>query len=175
MKFSASILISFSILFAGPIFAQDQVINFANKLCSAWNASSLPAKLAAESAGGSGWIDVVTGVQPAPAGTQILASGRYDCNVQPEYALTIQKDQSGKAMCVKAEIFKGSRTWKFLPKTSEYNAFAKSFGMGAFYSLWSNGMEGNKGTAWSNSEHFQTFFQLAVQNGGEYLKPNCAK
>ncbi|WP_411823405.1 hypothetical protein [Leptospira sp. 'Mane'] len=129
---------------------------FSEKLCAAWNESSLVTDLASESAGGSGWIDVVTGVSEVKEGTQIIVSGRYDCSETPEYYIRIEKKEN-KAVCLASGLYDGQRTWQFLPRTEEYKEFAAKFGLGAFYSLWNNGMKGNKVTAWNNSKYFQTF------------------
>lgn len=172
--FSRVLLLVFAVGFVQPVLAGPATEQFAARLCAAWNSSDLPTKLGSESIGGSGWIDVVTGVAEVPAGQQIIASGRFECSTTPEYALVIEK-KSDRAMCAAAIPYAGRRTWQFLPNTDNYREYAASFGMGAFYSLWNNGMKGNKGTAWNNSKHFQLFFQLAVREGGEYLDGSCKK
>lgn len=161
-------------LLALPVLAAPVAEEFAARLCTAWNASPLPNSLATKAAGGSGWIDVVTDVAEVPDGTQIIASGRYDCAKTPEYAIQIER-KDGQAICTGSGAYTGKRTWQFLPETEDYARYAAKFGIGAFLSLWSNGMKGSKTTAWSNSEHFQVFFQIATREGGDYLKPGCAR
>ena len=102
--------------------------------------------LTSESLGGSGWIDVVTGVAEVKDGTQIIASGRYECAESPEYFIFVEK-KDNKVLCTRSGLYEGQSTWQFLPKTEEYKEFAEKFGLGAFYALWNNGMKGNKVTA----------------------------
>lgn len=154
--------------------AASPTVDFAQRLCTAWNASSLPTALGTEETGGSGWIDVVTGVAQVPPGTQLIASGRYDCSKVPEYVIRVES-RDGKAVCTNYGAYDGTRTWQFLPDTEDYAKYASRFGLGAFLSLWSNGMEGRKTTAWDNSKEFQVFFQLASKEGGDYLAPGCSK
>ena len=173
--FTISIGIIFMSVLAVEAQAQPATTLFARQLCAGWNASDLPQKLGSEEQGGSGWVDVVTGVARVPAGTQIIASGRYNCSQTPEFIITIEKQADGRALCAGHGVYNGTRTWQFLPETNDWKEYARSFGMGAFFELWNNGMEGDKTTAWNNSDHFQKFFQIATGLSGEYLRPGCVR
>ena len=139
---------------------------FAAAVCQAWNASEMPCRLGSEEKHtckgkqieGSDWIHSLG----RRDGKQKIVSGRADCRGWAKVEWNIGKDETGKAMCVSAGYHNGKgRTWQFIPSTANWFEFARSFGMGAFYSLWRNGMVGSKGTAWSNRAHFALFFALA--------------
>jgi hypothetical protein len=149
--------------------------DFAGELCKSWNNSSLPKKLGTKATGGSDWIDIETKIAKVDKGTQIIASGRYDCSKKPDFIIIIKKQADGTAKCVASGLYKNKRTWQFLPKTKQWKEYSKSFGMGAFWGLWRNGMKGNKTTAWSNSDNFKVFFQEAVKIESTYLSPGCKK
>ncbi len=139
---------------------------FAKQLCDSWNESKLPVILGRKGSGGNGWIDTVTSrnvpVQQ-PAGYQKIVSGRADCEpAWPRFELVIEKQSDGRALCTSAGLYDGEKvTWQFLPDTAGWFSYARSFGYGAFITLWSNGMIGDFFTAKSNQDNFQIFFQLA--------------
>ncbi len=153
----------------GGVSAQEMKLGdavFASKLCAAWNNSKLPSLLGTESKGGNGWIDTVTSRKvpvQQPAGYQKIVSGRADCKpAWPKFELVIEKNEDGSAMCTSSGVYNGKRvTWQFLPDTEGWFTYAKNFGFGAFYSLWSNGMIGDFTTAKANQSNFQIFFKLA--------------
>lgn len=141
-------------------------VEFAQRLCQAWNRSSLKRRLGDKKIGGSNWINISTNISKVPQGYQKIVSGRADCKGWPKFELVIERQPDGTAKCTSAGAYNGTKlTWQFLPTTEGWFEYARSFGMGAFYSLWRNGMRGNKGTAWSNSGNFKIFFQLAANIG----------
>ena len=156
--------ISSSVISAGSFKLADAT--FAKKVCSAWNNSSLPYRLGSEkdrkyrgrTIEGSDWIHSMG----KKNGKQKIVAGRYDCKGWKAIEFVIEEDAEGLAKCVSAGNYSGSGlTWKFVPSSANWYEFAGGFGMMAFKDLWSNGMVGKYGTAWSNRGNFAIFFRLA--------------
>lgn len=145
---------------------------FAGKMCWAWNnwkwkdskgkKTTLAQRLGATSQGGSGWVDVKTGVSEVPAGYQKIVSGRRDCNGWPRFQLVIKKNELGEARCTAAGSYNNTKmTWQFLPTSDNWFNYGQGFGMGAFMALWKT-MEGKESTAFSNRGDFGLFFRMGA-------------
>lgn len=140
---------------------------FAKDLCESWNNSKLPKILGDKKSGGNDWINVVTGYSvpvKQPAGYQKIVSGRKDCKGWPKFELVVEKQADGSAKCTSGGAYNGTKvTWQFLPTTQGWFTYARSFGYGAFMSLWWNGMIGDMFEGKRNQDNFQIFFKLAGQ------------
>ena len=158
-----SLLVISAILFSGSVFSQNMKLadaTFAKEMCKKWNSSTLPKKLAAESAGGNDWIDtnVASGVSK---GFQKIVSGRYGCKGWPKFEMVIEKQADGTAKCTSAGAYNGKKlTWQFLPSTEGWFDYAGSFGMGAFMVLAKNGFKGSYWTGKKNQGNFAIFFRF---------------
>lgn len=165
--------ISFLTLISSPLRSESEMrladSKFANELCAGWNSSRLPKLLGTEEAGGNGWINKITsrGVpEQQPAGYQKIVSGRSDCKNWDKFELVIERQTDGTAKCTSAGSYNGKRvTWQFLPSTAGWFEYAENFGLGAFMSLWNNGMVGDYTTAYANRGNFQIFFRIAGKIG----------
>jgi len=169
-----SLLVCVALLFTYSMNAEKIKLGspaFAKKLCASWNWGSLSSRLGDEKKiqkkyNPTDWINISTGISKVPKGYQKIVSGRADCKNWPKIQFIIKKQENGRAKCVSAGKYDGKNlTWQFLPTTANWIDYGRSFGMGAFYGLWSNGMKGNKGTAWSNRGNFKIFFRKAARIG----------
>jgi hypothetical protein len=149
-------------------------VEFTQRLCNAWNRSSLPKRLGEKDKKfgkikGNGWIDHATGVsKDAPKkGYQKIVFGRRDCSGWPKMQLVIEKDDNGKAVCKtsKSGRYNGRKmTWQFTPRTEHWFDLAQSFWMTDFSKL----MSGFKGPMWfakQNQGNFQIFWRLGARIG----------
>jgi len=137
--------------FAGDMKLLDPA--YTSALCSAWNTSSLPARLGRD---GSGWIDSADST-----GSQIIVINRRDCTDWKAVQLHIQADDSGAAKCAAGKAFAGGPfQWRFQPTTEQWADFTDGFGVMQMPGIMS-GFVGPYGTASANIGNFEVFFAMA--------------
>lgn len=137
---------------------------FASALCTAWNASKLPALLGRN---GSGWIDSADS-----EGKQKMVISRRDCADWPKVQLVIEVDAGGAASCTSGGAYDGGGyQWKFEPTTSQWADFTDGFGVMQMPGIM-KGFVGPYGTAMNNIGSFGMFFaatgKLALESSASW-------